>query len=377
MKNLILSIILLLSSFTFAATTTIVNKCEEPDGRKTESAAFLGDYLFLGKSLDFSGEAEDLIFLGNSLDFSGKARINLIAGGNNVLVSGSTNNGIIAGCKTMVITGQITGTSFIGCKNLHISQEAQIQGDIFAGCGTLTIDSRIDGDMYIGAGKVTINNEINGNVKVYGGRIIITENGSIKGNLSYSTREKLSAEELTRVSGEISYVENEHFKDKGDYPRKYFRPFFLIFKLFLIVSFIIVGVLILFLPVFKKVETDITPKGFLYTALWGLIPIFMYPAVIVISIILGITIPFAILLLLALFPLFFIAQIIGAIKLGQILSLKCKWDIQKRHYHFLIGAALFAILSLIPFVGFLAGLVLASLGWGVYISFLFQKTLVN
>lgn len=361
-------------SFASSTTVTIVNQCETGVAIKNETASFDNDYLYMGKSLDFSGEAEDIVFLGESLEFSGKARLGLWAAGKKLLLTGTIGNGIMAGCQDMIIEGDITGTNFIGCKKLLLSEGAQITGDLFTGCSELALDGKIDGNVYIGAGKITINNEINGDVKAYGGRIIISENGKINGNLTYGTKEKLTESELTRVSGEAVYDESKCGKDAFNFPSEGLAAFKIIFSLMFALSFVIVGVILLFLPVFKKIETTPTSKTFWHTALWGLIPIVMYPAVIVLCFVMVITIPAAVLLILAFFPLFCIAYVIGATKAGQFIVMKFKWNVQKRHYHFLIGALSSALLTIIPVIDFLTIVLLSSLGWGVFISFLFNKS---
>lgn len=373
MKIKTVSIILLAFFISFAAAVTVVNQCETEGATKNEPASFDDDYLYMGTTLNFSGEADDLIFLGESLEFSGKTRSGLLAAGKKLRLTGTSGNGIIAGCKDMVIEGDIIGTNFIGCKDLLIGDSAKIMGDLFAGCGSLAIDGKIDGNLYIGAGKITVNNEINGDVRVYGGRLIITENGKINGNLTYGTKEKLTESELSRVSGEVRYDKNKDFEEAFHSPREFFTALKIIFHVLFILSFVIVGSILLFLPVFKKIETSQTTKTFWYTALWGLIPILMYPAVIVLCIVMVITIPFAFLLMLAFVPLFFIAFVIGTTKAGQFITMKFKWNVQKRHYHFLIGALAATVLSIIPVVDFLTVMLLTSLGWGVYISFLFHK----
>jgi hypothetical protein len=57
---------------------------------------------------------------------------------------------------------------------------------------------------------------------------------------------------------------------------------------------------------------------------------------------------------------------------GVLLSL---WSVEKRHYHFPIGVLAGMVLSWIPIVNFLACLFVSALGWGVYLSFLFNKNL--
>lgn len=68
---------------------------------------------------------------------------------------------------------------------------------------------------------------------------------------------------------------------------------------------------------------------------------------------------------------------IGTTLLGKYITLKFKWNIVKRHYHFLIGLSAAGILSIIPFVNVLAGIFLCALGWGRFLSFLFNRNLVH
>jgi hypothetical protein len=99
----------------------------------------------------------------------------------------------------------------------------------------------------------------------------------------------------------------------------------------------------------------------------------MYPGVIVLSFVLVVTIPFGIVLLLAAAPLLYGAWLIGATLLGKYLCTALHWNIHKRHYQFLIGLVAAGLIGAIPYVNFLGFLLFAALGWGVYLSFLFDK----
>lgn len=366
-------LLLILFTLLLAEPVTIVSKCDTTCGDTSENASFADDYIFMGRSLNFTGEAEDLYYLGESLDFTGKTRLGIVALGQTLRMTGSTGNGIIGGGEEILIDGLVEGTSFVGAEKFWIRDNAVVNGDVFAGSGRVTVDGTVNGNMYIGAGQININGEINGNVRVYGGRIIISPKGKINGNLTYTTKEKLSEDEKSRVTGLVKYDEDQDFKEMFSVPHKILAAIKLIFKIIISISFIIGGVLILFLPVCKKLEQNPHVQQYWQTALWGLIPIFMFPAVLLILLILGITIPIALLLGLAFFPLFFVAKVIGATMTGEFLAQKFKWSLKKRHYHFLVGAALYGFLTLIPFIDFLTMLLYSSLGWGVFIAFLFNK----
>lgn len=354
----------------------IHNYCEEKEKNiKIESGIFNEDYLFLGHELTFSGHAEDLVFLGNRLTFNGVTKLGLIALCEKLIYSGASGNGIIAGAIDIVNDGAIAGNSYVGCKSFAMSERAVINGNLFVGCAKLALDGKLNGDLYAAAGEIVINNEIRGNVTAYGGRIVIGKKGKINGNLTYSAKEKLSTEEAARVTGIIKIDESR----KGDKDWSAFVKFIKSIKylicLGLCICCVIVGCLMLFLPVFKKLDAQQSEKTFWNTALWGLIPLLMYPALIVLCCILILTIPFALVLIFAFFPLMAIANVIGTTLVGKYLVTKFKWNVKKRHYQFLIGALAGAIISILPFINFLFMLLIFSLGWGVYLSFLFKKDL--
>jgi cytoskeletal protein CcmA (bactofilin family) len=377
-KSAIVLGIVLCINVTLQAMVIHNYRCEKGEAVKTESGIFNGDYLFLGRELTFSGEAEDLVFLGMDLTFDGKTKLGLIAFCENLIYSGMSGNGIITVAKDVVINGRITGNSYIGCKSITISDKAIVDGTLFVGCAKIIINGALSGDLYVYGSEIVINSEIHGNVTARGGRIIIGDKGKINGNLNYSTKETLSDKYLTKVTGTVTINKNDKC-DTGwrslSKTKKQSIGFLIGFGMFL--SYLFVGYLLLFIPAFKKLDAKQSEKSFWMTALWGLVPMLMYPAIIILSIILIITIPFAIVLLFAIIPLFFIASIIGTTLIGKYLVTKFKWIIDSRHYQFLIGGLAVAVICLIPYINSLVMIFTSALGWGVYLSFLFNKDFFN
>lgn len=339
----------------------------------TESGNFDEDYLFLGNELRFSGTAEDLVFLGRRLIFSGETQLTLINLSQYLIFSGVSGNGIISAAMDINIDGKITGNSYVGCKSFVLGNSGVINGNLFIGCAEFQINGPVNGDLYIGAGEIFINDEIQGNVTAYGRQIIFGEEGRITGNLEYGTKSKLSEEELRKVGGTVTFVDS--LGEKRDWRgfRNTMRSFGFFIGFGLLLSYLIIGLLLLFLPVSKKLDARQSSKAFWKTALWGLIPVLIYPAAILLSFILVITIPFAFILIFAFIPFFYTASIIGSTLIGKFLVSKFGWKIEKRHYQFLIGAIAGFILSLIPFINILFFIFISSLGWGVYTDFLFNR----
>ncbi|MBD3243985.1 MAG: hypothetical protein GF331_25555 [Chitinivibrionales bacterium] len=376
MKSRMVTTIGIALCMAFAAPAMeIRNHCEEEGGIRTESGTFEEDFLFLGHALNFSGEAEDLVFLGKELTFSGKTNLTLYALGERLVFTGASGNGIMAGCGDIAVDGLVDGNSYMGCKSLHLSERAVVNGNLFVGCAKLAIDGAVNGNLYAGTGELIVNSVIDGDVVAYGGRVIIGEEGRINGNLTYSAKEELSEEELARVGGTVEVTEGFEWDKDNVFPKRFAKWLQVVIGIAFFVSFVVVGNLLLFIPAFRRLDGEQSGRGFWTTALWGLIPVLMYPGIVVLSLALVVTIPFAFVLMLALVPLLFLAHLVGTTLLGKYLAMKFKWNIRKRHYQFLIGVLVAGIVSMIPFVNFLGFVLITSLGFGAYLSFLFGRDL--
>ena len=378
-KSVMVAAGMLFCWFGMVSAMDVETHCEDGDKEiiRNVSTVFEEDYLFAGNELNFSGEAEDLLFLGKTLTYKGTTRLGLVAAGKKVLYSGESGNGITAAGVTVVVDGTIKGNNFIGAKNFQMTEKAVVDGDLFLGCAKGTIDGTLNGNLYAGSGDLLLNSVINGDVTAYGGRVKIGDKGKINGKLTYASKEKLSSDEAARVSGAITRDERHDFDSVKMLPKKMQKWVAVLLYVGMFISFVVVGSLLLFLPVFRKLDAPQEERRFWYTSLWGLLPFLMYPALVLLCIALIVTIPFSIVLLFAFVPLFFTAYLIGTTLAGKYIVMKLKWNVQQRHLQFLIGVVAGGLLSLIPFVNFLSGVFLCTLGLGTFVAFLFGPTVVN
>ena len=375
---------LTLCLFLFTAINVSAFESLFEDRFKTETGTFEDDYLFCGEELEFPGEAEDLFFFGRMLHFTGKAKLGFFAFGREIYIDGDVGNGINACGDTIKITGNVKGTNLLCGPVIIIENEAvingpifilggnvhtrgRINGNIYILAGNVNIGSRIDGNVSVFAGNLLIGNEVKGNVKARVGRISISGQGRIDGNLIYSAHKKLSEQDLVKIKGEVRF-EEEKEKSKPSH-------FVFLIKLFLRLSFIVSGLLLLFIPATKRLEDEGSPRIFWLNSLWGLIPFFMYPSAIVLSVLLVITIPLAGMLLLALIPILFVTNVLGVAMLGQFIFRLIKWKITKRHLFFLMGSLICIALGFIPYISIILMIFLSSLGWSYVLLPLFQEKL--
>lgn len=378
MKNMLLLAAFAVVSMILPSTAMkIETHCEKGEPITMESGTFEEDYLYLGPELNFSGNAQDLIFLGRQLSFSGTTEQGLIGIGSKIRYTGKTGNDLIAAGGSVVIDGKVNGNCFTAGKSVLFSDSSQVNGTRFIGCANGEINSPVNGDLFIGAGKMIINSTVDGSVKMYGGRLLFGENGRINGDLTYGLKEELTDDETSRISGAITRDEDFRFDMNAMFPEKSKKTVELLFAVFMAVSFVIIGCLLLFLPVFKHLDEFLAERVYWRTGLWGLIPMLMYPALILLSFLLIVTIPLGIILILLCIPLFFIAYIIGTTMTGKFIAIRFKWNIERRHYLFLTGAPAILIISVIPYINFLLFLFISSLGFGRMMFSLFNKNIAG
>ncbi|MBN2532577.1 MAG: polymer-forming cytoskeletal protein [Spirochaetales bacterium] len=340
----------------------------------TENGQYEEDYIFKGNELIFEGNATDLFFFGRKLIFNGSVNSGVYAIGETVEINGSIENDFFAGASKLEINGKIKGTLFMGSGECTLSDDSIINGNLFMGSGNIKVKGTVNGDIYAGTGVLSIDGTVNGNVKVGAGEIIITDNGRINGNFNYSTENKLNDSEEQRITGVIEY--SEHATKKTE-----IVPFFMTFSIIIFIlgllSVLGSGLLLLLLPCLRDFNYAGSHKQFWYYLVYGLIPFFIYPMLIIVTMILIVTIPLGIIILLAGLPLLFVTLLLGITTFGQYLFRLFKWKNNNRFLYFLFGLVFYFLISLIPVIKILGVIFFSCIGWGIILEKIFKKKFVN
>ena len=348
------------------------------DALYKEGGVFEDDYIFAGNELIFIGSAMDLFFVGKKMIFEGSTYSGVYAIGETIEINGTIGNDLFSGAGNLEINGKITGTVFMASNNCLLSGDSIIDGNIFIASGTIKLNGTINGDIYIASGVIYIDGTVNGNVKAAAGDIVITEKGKVNGNLEYSTENKLNKNEEQRISGKITYEEYVAHKDLNK--AEIFRFFSIVGIIFTILGFLSVlvsGLLLLLLPCLKNFDYAGSHKQFWYYLIWGLIPFFIYPMLVIVSMILVVTIPLGFIILLAGLPLLLVTQIIGITAFGQYLFRLFKWKKTNRFLYFLFGFIFYVLISIIPVINILSVIFFSCIGWGIILEKIFKKKFIN
>lgn len=327
---------------------------------------------------------------------------------------------LFAGAESVTISGILEGDVFAGCKYLEI--KGHVTDDVIAGCKELRISSKV-GDQVIGfAQSVIIDNEVGGDVLAYAEEVRITKNAHILGNLHVGTaylnfeggivegkifgggaRAYLNGEVLNGVNLELGDVEfgEEYNSAKGtklklhdpldedaafvpgdieiSYHEKhyFFQSWFFYWSL---VSMFVVGLLLILL--FKNFSFDLVTyaKQNVWKNLgFGVLFFVVIPIAAVLMAVLVVTIPVSLILLALYIIVLYLSSLISGVVLGQYLlnMIKKNGNAKKLIWSLILGVILISLITKIPMIGWLIGLLFICFGMGTLILFVYQSLSTN
>jgi cytoskeletal protein CcmA (bactofilin family) len=335
-----------------------------------ESRVIEGDYFYTGKSLNFEGKSKNLFSATEDLIMKGEILHSLHSASKRIRIDGNVGDGIMAAAEIFDINRQVSGTVFAAAKSLSFSPESTVNGTVFAASETATLDGTVNGPVFIAAGTWILNGTINGNVKTGAGRIIFGEKARINGDLIYHTDHELSDADRKKISGSATFklIKSDRWQDMKE-RRKVMQGTHAGMKVFGLISMLIAGLLLMLFPGLKSFNERVNPSDFRRSSLYGLLPFFLYPVLVVVSLI---VFPVAFILGLAGLPILLLTQIFGLTLIGNLLFQAFRWKKENRFLYFLTAFGIYSVITWIPVVNFAVMVSASAAGWGYILNYLFN-----
>ncbi len=326
----------------------------------------------------------NLYIAGANVTVNGKTDGDLVAAGAMVSAEGPVEQDIIAAGGSIAVRGPVGGDARIA--GGHISINAPIAGDVLVTGGTISLADKttVGGDLVVCGGTVTVTSPVSGNAWVGGG--VVTIDSVIKGKLVVSADRSLRFGDHAWVEGTITYygstkpiiANGAHI---GTIDQKPIRGpagrdgalarIIAIFVLLKLVMIVLAGFVLIAL--WHRPAAHIV--GFMQTRpgtalLQGFLALVAIPVAVIIAcaLVVGAYIGVVLLFMYVLALLF--AHVIAVLFVGA-------WIMQKftkagaLHLNWqavLVGAIVFFVLWLIPFIGWIIGLLVVLLALGGLIN---------
>lgn len=337
-------------SVSLNSAETLENNVYVAAGSVTVPSVIKGDLLAAGGTLLISGRVNrDIFAVGGTINIIGGSAEDARIVGGNIMISG------VFGGEVMVAGGQVL-----------VTPDATIAKDSYFAGGNLNFEGNAAGNLHLYGGNVYINGVIGKNLVVRAEKITIGPNAVIKGNIDYSAYSEAAIEAGAQIIGTKTFHRIENVAEgkaavKALFPIALFG-FMTFWWMAKVVMVLVAAYLVWF---FFKQETEKILADVLShfgkALLRGFVFAVVAPVAVIIALVSVVGIIPAIIA-----ALLYSAIIILSTPLAGLLtvSLLIKGQVHLKWYHVILGVAVISVAHYIPFIGWIACLIvyLASLG---------------
>jgi cytoskeletal protein CcmA (bactofilin family) len=328
-------------------------------GNVTVSGTVQGDLLAAGGTLYVSGEVDrDIMVAGGMITIAGVTAEDLRVAGGNVTVGGSFEGEVVAA------GGQVT-----------VTPDAQIVKDSHIAGGTIMFNGDEAGDLVLAGGTVVVNGTIGKNLIVTKAqKVTIGSYTVIRGNFEYSAPSEAVIEQGATITGTTTFHKTEGATPGAANRTSAFAgllTFWFVAKM--VMAFVLACVL---WYVWKRDMVDVLTQAsshFGRELLRGFAFLILVPVAAVIALITVIGVPLGVIALLLYAVLLMLAAPVAGVVTASLI-MRNRTDL--RWFHLLLGVLVYAVVMLIPFIGWIAAFVVYFVALGALVNvlrFKFQR----
>jgi hypothetical protein len=338
-----------------------------PSGALAVVEAVDDDVYAAGSSVSLTAPVNgDAVLAGASVLVGGTVSESILAAAGTVNVSGSVGDDIRVIGGNIFVNGAVSRDAVIVGGQISIAPTATIGKDLIVLGGTVALDGTVNGNVIIRGGDVTINGTVKGSVDASARSVVFGANASIGGKLKYSS--VVEAQTAMSVAG--GGVEYKKMAEKVRQPEKSGNSFGIFLVLAIVAKIISLFVLALIVwAVFKKKTMAFVQGSFAqfgWDLLRGFTAAVAMPAAAFVLLITLIGAPVAILMISAYAILAVLSGILAPIILGSFIFKFAKKSAAAPvgAYSILAGSAAYALIDLVPVLGWAFGIVFMLAAFG-------------
>ncbi len=303
----------------------------------------------------------DLYIAGGSVVITGSVHEDLVVGGGRVTILGDVFGDVRVVGGQVAIYGKVGDDVVVAGGQIDIGKSSVVDGTVAVGAGVLTIDGEVMEDVRGGMGLLILNGRVNRDVIVtVEDNLKIDEKAKIVGDLKYSGLIETDVPDGV-VGGKIQFNKFER-----ESVLQHLTYVFFVHKIFSYFSALVLALIfVLFLQ--NSLMRSVIVKSNIAKAfglgLLSLISIFIGSIILMMTVV---GVPLALIVLSIFVILLFTAKIFVA-ALGASYFLDFKKKVSKWKLFGVMSLVLLAyyIIGIIPFVGWVANLVLFMIGVGI------------
>ncbi|WP_034552066.1 polymer-forming cytoskeletal protein [Carnobacterium funditum] len=304
-----------------------------------------GTTFIAASNIEVNGTIEgDLFIAGQSATISGTVRGSVFFVGQDIIINGTVENTIYLAGATLKVQAQTNGSAFLAGQTIYLEEESVIKKDAFMGASTIYQNGTINGDLSSSSESISIR-------------------GKIGGDLNYSSQQKADFLNGSEVVGETTW-------EKLDSETVAFSESMYTISIFVRVLLSIAASLIVWLfvkwirPTFWPVLAKKIGLNPIRTGGFGALAVVVIPIVSILLMVTIIGIPLSFIMLSLYGMSLYVSKIILSVFIGLWFQKRFDWSNAQSFWLFLLGLIILTALGVVPIVGMVTGLVIASFGVG-------------
>ncbi|HYV85490.1 MAG TPA: polymer-forming cytoskeletal protein, partial [Patescibacteria group bacterium] len=275
-------------------------------------------------------------------------------------LSGKMGDTVRVFCKEVTVTGEIDGDLIAVCAKVLVDRDAHVTGDVDAKGANVEIRGVVDGSVDATGGAVTFSGKAGGDATLKADVVEIDPGATIEGSLEYASRDRLDIDTHKVVKGTVTYSPE---KPKPAVSRWGITKWFFMMATTLLSG---LGMLALFRQSAPAIVGIVRADG-LKSAGIGFIAAIVVPVAAAISCILIITIPAAVLVLLAYALLIYLSQVPVAVLLGETILRRIGRSVSSPFLALTVGVPVLYVVFAIPVLGKIALFATLFTGFGAIV----------
>jgi cytoskeletal protein CcmA (bactofilin family) len=361
----VLTIICLLLAFDSSSGTQF----KSVDNYFFPDTAVIPDDLFIaGGNIKLDGIVEgDVICACNSLVQNGLILGSLNSGSQDLDVLGEVKGSVRGGAQNITVNGKIGRNLIALGYSLDIKPGAEIEKDITAYCGKMSLDGKLGGSLKGSVGELIISGVVNGDVSVKAEKITLMSTARILGDLRYKSEKEARIEPGAQVEGETVWTQKETPKEKK--PKSIFTGASLLSEMLFLLALMVTGILLT--VICRKnayMAKQAVGDSFLKSLGWGFVFIICIPIAILLLVVTVIGIPIAVISLFAYAVLIYVAKIPVASFVGEkIIKTLGKQGEPSLIWSMLLGLVVLTLLLNVPYLEWPVYFVVLFTGFGAMV----------
>ena len=363
LRSFIFSALLLLPlSFSLAAST----KSGDPIYIAKDEIVN-GNFYAAGETITVDGTISgDLIVIAQTINVNGRVEGDIIAAGQNITINGEVGGNIRIAGNSLTINGSaIRNINAFGA-NIVLGPNSRIGWDAYLAGATIEARGIIDGSLLGRSGQALIAGKVGKNVDLrltdnnINAPLVISSEAVINGDIIYGSDKAAQISDKASLAGKIQQKPIQNQTDNNRF------LLWLWSKLFSVFSALAVGLIIIFigknitnhiLSKMSETPTKMILPGVILT--FSLLPIALLLTITIIGL------PLALIIGASWLIMIYIAKILAAIIVGQIIIKKLtRRDDPSLSWPLIVGVIICWLVFAIPYIGWLFGLSAIIFGVG-------------